>query len=204
MPCPVVAPRRGLEARALAWSRYGAYDARSDKGRSLDLALDKGDDRTDTEWVAAKWWGREEHWRPTRAQERAVWELACKLADASAGCFVRSRDDGTDEVLMTHRGEFRRYVILRDGQTLLVECAPRTSRYRLSLGLWYGGGLCFFATGAIGNIWFAGPNGEIPGLSVLPALIAFCGAVIGCLITPRIKAPARQGWTELVFADSGG
>jgi hypothetical protein len=69
--------------------------------------------------------------------------------------------------------------------------------------LWACGVLFFYAVGGVGFMVFGGPNGEIPGFVGIPMVIAFGIAVVGCVIAPRIRTPAGEGWTELVFSDSG-
>ena len=144
-------------------------------------------------------WDQVEDWRPTRAQEEAAWSLA----DHDGGCFVRSLDEGKDELLMMHRGEFRRYFICRDGEVILAESAHRTSRYSWGWGLTVCGSFFFVAFLVVGGVVFGGPNGEIPGFIGLPAMLAFWMAWMGRAMAPRLQLPASEGWTELRFSDNG-
>jgi len=150
--------------------------------------------------AAVERWDQEEDWRPTRAQKKAAWDLAHA---SGGGCFVRSLDDGRNELLMMHRGEFRRYFILRDGQAMLVESAPRTSRYSWGWGLTVSGIFLFVVCLVLELAVFGGPNGELPGFTGLPAVFAGGLIFIGRAMAPRIQPPVEEGWTELRYGDNG-
>jgi hypothetical protein len=137
-------------------------------------------------------------WNPTRAQERA----ALHLSDDYVGGSVRSLPDGSAELLTMHEGEFRHYVIFRDGSPMLVDSRPATWRYPWGKSLLLVGGLLMTGGAAsLALIKFVA-HAPVPGWALALTLLGMGLVFVGeWFVIPRAREPRGERWTAIGGAD---
>lgn len=140
--------------------------------------------QTDKEEPASRWERRQRlvrHWGPATPEQTAT--VSC-LVRQHQGALVRTRPDGTAEVLTGKKGDFVRYSVSTDGIAEVVEELPSDGSYR-ALRWIAAAGFLVFAFG-----WY--------GLSNLfesdwPAgVLAFAGFAVGALALAALGAENHE------------